>query len=64
MKTKNGIELDLKNSSYVYDYNNLKFYFSSKFYLEKFRENLSYYIFISLCKYYIKKFFQSQEVSF
>ena len=50
MKTKNGIELDLKNSSYIYDYNNLKFYFSSKFYLKKFQENLSYYLFMETTK--------------
>ena len=50
MKTKNGIELDLKNSSYIYDYNDFKFYFSSKFYLEKFKENLSYYIFMETTK--------------
>lgn len=50
MKTKNGIELDLKNSSYVYDYNNLKFYFSSELYLKKFQENLSYYLFMETTK--------------
>ena len=50
MKTKNGIELDLKNSSYIYDYNNLKFYFSSELYLKKFQENLSYYIFMETTK--------------
>ena len=50
MKTKNGIELDLKNSSYIYNYNNLKFYFSSELYLKKFQENLSYYIFMETTK--------------
>lgn len=50
MKTKNGIELDLKNSSYIYDYNKYKFYFSSKFYLKKFQENLSYYLFMETTK--------------
>lgn len=50
MKTKNGIELDLKNSSYIYDYNNLKFYFSSELYLKKFQENLSYYLFMETTK--------------
>ena len=50
MKTKNGIELDLKNSSYIYNYKNLKFYFSSELYLKKFQENLSYYIFMETTK--------------
>lgn len=50
MQTKNGIELDLKNSNYVYEYNNFKFYFSSELYLKKFTENLSYFIFMETTK--------------
>ena len=45
MQTRNGIELDITKSNYRYDYNGLEFYFSSEFYLRKFRENLHYYLF-------------------
>lgn len=45
MQTRNGIELDLEKSNYIYEYNELKFYFSSEFYLRKFKQNLHYYLF-------------------
>lgn len=43
MKTKNGIELNLEESEYFIQINEFIFYFSSKFYLNKFKEN--YYIY-------------------
>lgn len=44
MQTPNGIELNLQESKYKYEYNNFIFYFSSKSYLEKFKKNISDYI--------------------
>lgn len=43
MKTRNGIELNLKESKYLYTLNNYKFYFSSEFYLNKFTSELQLY---------------------
>lgn len=36
MRTKNGIELNLNESKFVFLSGNLKFYFSSEFYMKKF----------------------------
>ena len=44
MKTKNGIELNLKESEFIFEYKNLKFYFSSKLYLNKFKEQINQFI--------------------
>ena len=50
MPSVRGIYYNLDESIYSFNYDNIKFYFSSKFYLEKFRENLSYYIFMETTK--------------
>ena len=44
MQRRRGIELNLKESSYSYDFLGLKFYFSSEFYLEKFKTEVQNYI--------------------
>lgn len=44
MKTKRGVELDLKESDFIYNYSGFSFVFSSKFYLKKFSENIEHYI--------------------
>ena len=44
MKTKNGIYNNLDESVYFYDYLEIRFYFSSTFYLKKFINNLENYI--------------------
>ena len=44
MKTKNGIELNLKESKYKFSYEGMTFYFSSEFYLKKFQNLLLDYI--------------------
>lgn len=44
MKTKNGIELNLAVSEYKTEFANFIFYFSSKFYKNKFKESLTEYI--------------------
>lgn len=44
MQTKNGIELDLKNSKYIYKKGNFSFYFSSEFYLKKFKEEVKEFV--------------------
>ena len=44
MKTKNGIELNLKESNYTYNYKGFLFYFSSEFYKQKFIEKINSYI--------------------
>lgn len=44
MKTVRGIELKLKDSNYIYKYKGLSFYFSSKFYLNKFVDNVENYV--------------------
>lgn len=43
MKTKNGIELELKQSKYIANLKGLKFYFSSQLYLDKFLINAANY---------------------
>lgn len=44
MQTVRGVFLDLSESTYYYTYKNLRFYFSSKQYLEKFENNFRTYI--------------------
>lgn len=44
MKTARGIYYNLSESEYILYYDNFKFYFSSKFYLEKFKKEYTYYI--------------------
>ena len=44
MKTSRGIELDITKSEYFLELYGLRFYFSSKFYLEKFRKEVLEYI--------------------
>lgn len=44
MQTVRGIELNLKESKYYYDFLGFRFFFSSKLYLEKFRDNVKEYI--------------------
>lgn len=44
MLTRNGIELEIEESKYKYKYKNLTFYFSSRFYLRKFDNELKKYI--------------------
>lgn len=44
MKTVKGIYLDLKESEYKISVSGLTFYFSSKFYLDKFSKNVKEYI--------------------
>ena len=44
MQTERGIELNLKESSYYIDLFGLRFFFSSKLYLEKFKNNVNEYI--------------------
>lgn len=44
MKTKRGIELDLKESNYFFDLYDLRFFFSSELYLNKFRNNVLTFI--------------------
>jgi len=36
MQTVNGIELELNKSKFIYEYENMKFYFSSELYMNKF----------------------------
>ena len=54
MVTKNGIELNLKDSNFRASYGKLLFYFSSKFYLNKFKKELETYIFTEHIKIYNK----------
>lgn len=50
MLTKNGIELDLRKSHYIYIFKNYIFYFSSELYLKKFKEGLLNFIFLENTK--------------
>jgi YHS domain-containing protein len=50
MLTKNGVELDLRKSKYKCIFKNYIFYFSSEFYLKKFKENLANFIFLENTK--------------
>lgn len=44
MQTKRGIELNLKESSYCFNFLGLNFFFSSEFYLEKFKNTVKEYV--------------------
>ncbi|MBR5304965.1 MAG: hypothetical protein IKU37_09095 [Candidatus Gastranaerophilales bacterium] len=44
MLTRNGVELDIEQSKYCYTYKNLTFYFSSRFYVRKFDNELEKFI--------------------
>lgn len=44
MKTINGIYLDLNESDYIYDLDGVRYYFSSEFYLRKFKEKVLDYV--------------------
>lgn len=44
MKTENGIYLNLDESTYIFKKCGLIFFFSSKFYLEKFKSNVENYV--------------------
>lgn len=44
MKTIRGIYYDIRESEYVYQSHGLQFYFSSEFYLKKFKNNIEQYI--------------------
>lgn len=50
MQTQNGIELNLKESKFQYEFKNFIFYFSSQLYLEKFKKNLDEYIMVETIK--------------
>lgn len=39
--TKNGVEYNLPKSPYIYTYGETCFYFSSKYYLDKFSKNIN-----------------------
>ncbi len=54
MKTKNGIELDIKKSNYKYHFEGMTFYFSSEFYLNKYKKLLNDYIGTETIKLYNK----------
>lgn len=54
MKTKNGIELDIKKSNYKYYFEGMTFYFSSEFYLNKYKKLLNDYIRTETIKLYNK----------
>lgn len=54
MKTENGIYLDLKESEYKVLKCGLVFYFSSKFYMEKFKKNVENYTHDEMLKLYNK----------
>ena len=54
MQTKNGIELNLKESKYKAHYNNLVFYFSSEFYKNKFQNEIVDFIKIETIKLFNK----------
>lgn len=54
MKTKNGIELDIKKSNYKYHFEGITFYFSSEFYLTKFKTNVNFFISTETIKLYNK----------
>lgn len=44
MMTKNGIEMNLKKSKYKFIYGRYVFYFSSEFYLKKFKQGYQNFI--------------------
>ena len=54
MKTKNGIELDLKESNFLFTFYGAVFYFSSNLNLNRFKESLIDYIRFEEVKLYNK----------
>jgi len=50
IKTLNGIELDLEKSNYKYKFYNYIFYFSSEFYMNKFKNEVQEFIMIETIK--------------
>lgn len=52
MKTVNGIYYDIKDSDYVYEYKNYRFYFTSEVYKRKFIERLNDEVNIESLKFY------------
>ena len=54
MKTRRGIYLNLLESNYKITINNFTFYFSSKNYLQKFTDNVKFYIEQEQAKFIIK----------
>lgn len=54
MKTENGIYLDLSESEYKVKKLGLTFYFSSKFYMEKFQKDVEIYTHNEILKLYNK----------
>lgn len=52
--TNNGIYLDIKQSDYYVNFDGLTFYFSSKLYMEKFKNNLENFIKEETLKLYAK----------
>lgn len=63
MQTKRGIFLDLKESNYCYTTDGFTFYFSSKKYLEKFKNNVEDYVEYEClkldAKYNIRNYFRT-----
>lgn len=54
MKTQRGIYNNLKESDYSYNFEGLTFYFSSKKYQEKFKNNVKEYVINERLKNYVK----------
>lgn len=52
MKTERGIYLDISESDYCFENRDYKFYFSSQFYLNKFKENYKTFAEIEVLKVY------------
>lgn len=44
MKSKRGVYLDIFESDYYYDLDGVRYYFSSKLYLNKFKDNVMNYV--------------------
>lgn len=54
MKTVKGIYLNLNESDYCFNFKGLSFYFSSKMYMEKFKENVLYFVEQETIKFEVK----------
>lgn len=50
MKTANGIELDLNKSEYKFIFEDFIFYFSSEFYMNKFKNGVQQFILLETIK--------------
>ena len=74
MKTNRGIYYNLEESTYIYESHGLQFYFSSEFYLNKFKSNIENYVnnennkirnrynvFISLDIFFMISYYQKLE---